>query len=149
MNTGAESLPAGLSCWAKTALKEFRGNWARPALANLPEWIDRISESDFRTGKSAVYIGTSFKDSSGNDYIWMVMDVEAAGRHHDIHANIEAGKSLLAFLCDENLTELLVILLTGCSTSFERPWPTRKPLFLKANASPTAGAPPIIRSLIF
>lgn len=109
------------SVWAKTALKEFRGNWARPEIRNLPEWVERISESDFITGKQAVYIGTIAADTSGRRFVWLVFDVEAPGKHHDIQSNLDAGRALLAFLFDESLTDLLAILLTGWGLRFI--WP--------------------------
>jgi len=109
--------------WAKTALREFRGNWQRIPVSEIPAWVSRIPADRFRNGADAVYLGVKVRDDDGAETVWLCLDVEAHGSHYNVSANLEAGRDLLAFIIDNDLVECLIILLSGWGLRFC--WPYR------------------------
>lgn len=111
-----------VACSIKPSLYCKQHHWqTNYPVARLNQWLDKQRAHDIETGQVNLYVSNSVRDENGKIGLFLYLDIEAAGQHDDIAANINAAQDAYLWIQEHNLSEGLRVMCTG--RGFRFCWP--------------------------
>lgn len=108
----------------KKALYSPKSAWEEWSLEQLESYFENKDLDNFISGTEALYLSATI-DYFGASLYWTALDVEDPNNHSAIQANIETAKNLFFIFEQYDLTQDLIVSLTG--QGFRFIWPYAVP----------------------
>ena len=106
----------------KTYLQGGKPTWVEVKFQDAFGRVSQIPDGEIISGHTGVWLQPlAFAAGQDKPYHWLMVDVEAPGQHGDLAANIEAAQGLYIWLQEHQLTEGLLVFLSG--RGFRFVWP--------------------------